>query len=107
MIVILKYLIPKSFNGLAIFPFIFLKDKKLKENKIVINHEKIHLKQQVELFWILFFIWYLVEFFIKLIIYKSANKAYKNISFEKEAYTNEKNLAYNNYRKRYAFLSYI
>jgi len=49
MIITSKYLVPKGYAAMAIFPFILLHDKKMKENKVLINHERIHLRQQVEL----------------------------------------------------------
>jgi len=107
MILIFKHIIPRRFIGLTIYPFIFLRDKHLKSNKTLLNHEKIHLKQQVELLWILFFIWYSVEYLIRLKQFKNHYKAYKNISFEKEAYKNENNLLYLTSRNSYTFLKYL
>ena len=34
----------------------------------------------------LFYVWYLVEFLIRLIMYRDADKAYRMIAFEQEAY---------------------
>jgi len=51
----LPWLFTKRFRGLAIFPFIFMKNKKLRNDQTFINHEKIHLNQQKELLWIFFF----------------------------------------------------
>jgi hypothetical protein len=107
MIVIFKYLFSSKFNGLAIYPFIFLKHKLLKENFRVINHEKIHLKQQLELLWLPFFIWYGIEFAVRLIQFKNTQLAYKNIIFEREAYKNESNLNYLKDRKLFSFLKYL
>lgn len=107
MIIVFKHIIPKRYIGLTIYPFIFLKSKVLKENKILINHEKIHLKQQIELLWLLFFCWYFIEFLIRLIQYKKWNIAYQNISFEKEAYQNELNTNYLHTRKPFSFLRYL
>lgn len=107
MIIISKYLVPKNYVGITIYPFIFLKNKQLKQNSIIVNHEKIHLKQQLELLWILFFTWYILEFLIKLIKYWNWHLAYKNISFEKEAYTNEIKTDYLKNRKAYSFLNYL
>jgi hypothetical protein len=107
MIVIFKYIIPNKYCGLSIYPFIFLKHLNLKTDKILINHEKIHLKQQIELLWVFFFIWYAVEYFIRLLQCKNHEKAYKKISFEKEAYTNQSNLDYLKTRKIFSFLSYF
>lgn len=107
MIVVFKYLIPKSFSGLTIFPFIFLKDKQLLNDSILLNHEKIHLKQQIELLWIVFFIWYITAYLLGLLKFQNHYKAYKNIFFEKEAYSNQKNTQYLIYRKPYSFLRYF
>lgn len=85
----------------------FLKSKDLKENQVLINHEKIHLRQQLELLVIPFYIVYGIEFLIRLILYKNWHKAYKNISFEREAYTNEFNLYYLKGRPFWAFLKYL
>lgn len=106
-IIVFSGLFAKDFRGLAIFPFIFLRDKKLKENLIVINHEKIHLRQQLELFWIFFFLWYGIEFLVRWIQFKNAITAYRNISFEREAYTNEADLNYLKNRKFWSFAKYI
>ena len=107
MIVISKYIIPKGFAGLAVYPFIFLKKTSLKSDIFLINHEEIHLKQQRETFILLFFFFYIMEWVIKLLIYQNTALAYKNISFEKEAYLNEGNINYLNNRKPWAFLNYI
>ena len=92
MFIFSKYFFLSSFNALTIWPFIILKNKNLKDNKVIINHEKIHLRQQIELLWLPFFIFYLLEFLTKLIIYKKPKLAYNNLSFEREAYHNEQNL---------------
>jgi len=102
-----KYLIPKNYTGLAIYPFIFLKNKNLADNWVLINHERIHLKQQLELCWIFFFVWYYVEFLLNYLWYFNWNKAYRGISFEKESYDNEGNPNYLAERKAWAFLNYI
>lgn len=107
MILVSRYLVPKGYVGIVIFPFILLKYKHLSTNNVLLNHEKIHLRQQLELFLILFYIWYGVEFLIRLLIYKKWYKAYKNISFEKEAYANENDLNYLKSRSFYNFLNYM
>jgi len=92
---------------MAIYPFIFLKNKSLAHNSVLINHERIHLKQQLELCWIFFFLWYIIEFSIHLIRLRNWKKAYHSISFEKEAYQNEENLYYLEDRKFWTFLKYF
>ena len=107
MIVVSKYIVPNGYNGLTIYPFVFLKQKNLKIDKILINHERIHLRQQIELLILPFFIWYILEFLILLVKYKSWKDAYLNISFEKEAYVNEKDLKYLDSRPFWNFLKFL
>lgn len=102
-----KYLIPKGYRGLTVFPFVFVKYALDKENEVFLNHERIHLRQQLELLVVPFFIWYFLEFFIRFIQYKNWSLAYGNISFEREAYTNEKDLDYLKRRSFLCFFSYI
>lgn len=92
---------------MAIWPFIIIKDKKTKLNPVIINHEKIHFRQQIELLWVPFFFWYLFEFWIRLLQYRNWDKAYKNISFEREAYTHENNMTYLYNKKIWSFLGYL
>ena len=93
--------------GMAIFPFILLKSAKLKNDPEVINHEKIHIRQQLELLILPFYLLYLGHFFINLIKYKNKDLAYRNISFEREAYTKETDLHYIRNRRMFQFLHYI
>lgn len=106
-IIVTNYLIPKGFRGLTIFPFVFLRNQCDVSNPILINHEKIHVRQQKELLILPFFIWYIFEYFIWLMILKDRKLAYKNISFEKEAYDNENNPNYLAERKFFIFLKYL
>lgn len=106
-IIVSKYLIPKGYRGITLFPFIILTSKLLKEDSVVINHEKIHIRQQLELLIIPFFIWYFFEFIFRYIKYNNWNQAYRNISFEKEAYQNEGNFKYLRKRGLCQFLKYI
>lgn len=105
-IIISKYLLPKSILGLTIFPFIILKNKKDRYNKILLNHEKIHIKQQIELFVLPFYLLYLLDFIIQYLKYKNIYRAYRNIIFEKEAYANESNLNYLSTRKLFGFMKF-
>ena len=106
-VVVISWLFAKNFRGLAIYPFIFLRDKALKENLKVINHERIHLRQQIEMLWVMFFLWYGIEFLIRWIQFKNPLVAYFNISFEKEAYTNEVDMDYLKNRKFWSFTKYL
>ena len=73
----------------------------------MLNHERIHLRQQAELLVVFFYVWYGLEYLIRLIQYRNRHEAYKNISFEREAYANEKDLDYLKRRSFWEFLKYI
>jgi hypothetical protein len=106
-LIVTKYLIPKGYRGMAVFPFVLVKQRHDKENKVFINHERIHLRQQLELLIFPFFIWYFIEFVIRFIQLKKWSVAYRNISFEREAYAKEKNLDYLKRRPFWTFLKYV
>lgn len=107
MIIISKYLIPKGYNGLTLFPFVLLRSKQLKCNSVLLNHERIHLRQQLELLVLPFYIIYFFEFIFRFIHFKNWDLAYRNISFERECYSNECDLGYLKHRKFWSFLKYI
>lgn len=107
MILISKYIVPKGYIGITLFPFVFLKYRELKENVVLVNHEKIHLQQQIELLIVPFFIVYTIEFLMRLIQYKNWKKAYKSISFEREAYKNEADLKFLKTRRFWNFINYF
>ena len=106
-VIVSRYLIPKGFRGITLFPFIMVSEMNLKQNEIMISHEKVHIRQQIELLVLPFFIWYGIEFLIRYLICKDKNKAYRNISFEREAYENEKDLNYLKQRSFWSFLNYL
>ena len=106
-LIVAKYLIPKGYRGMAMFPFIVMKYDLDKENQILVNHEKIHLRQQIEMLVLPFFICYFLEYLVRLIQYKNAALAYRNISFEREAYAKETDLDYLKNRSFFQFLKYI
>ncbi|AIH01753.1 hypothetical protein D1000_04945 [Riemerella anatipestifer] len=106
IIVCQKLLKNTKITGIAIFPFIFLRTRADKTNKKLVNHEKIHLRQQLELGLVFFYLWYVLEFYYRLYQYKNPHLAYINICFEREAYANESNLHYLKERSFWAFLKY-
>jgi hypothetical protein len=107
IVLVSKYLTPRGFRGLTVYPFVILNNKNDKQNAVLMNHERIHLRQQLELLVLPFFIWYGIEFLVRLWQYKNVNRAYKNISFEREAYTNEKDLYYLKQRSFGSWFKYV
>lgn len=97
----------KKFIGCAFWPFILVKSASLKKDIVFINHERIHLRQQIELLIIPFYIWYGIEFLIHFLRFKTRYDAYRAISFEKEAYANEQDFEYLMHRKIWSFVKYL
>ena len=100
-------------GGISLFPVIILREKYrdseekfwIERAKQVINHESIHFQQAIELGVIPFYVWYVLEWLLKLPFY--GMKAYENISFEREAYGNDSNLEYLKDRVRYIWIKRI
>lgn len=106
-VLVAKYLIPKGYRGLTVFPFVIVKNRLDSENNALLNHEKIHIRQQLELLVLPFFLWYFVEYAVRLLQYRNTHLAYRNISFEREAYAKELDLEYLKKRRIFSFLKYL
>lgn len=74
---------------------------------VTLNHESIHTAQWKELWYIGFLLWYGIEWLVRLTQFRYPHNAYRNISFEREAYDNEKDLEYLKTRERFSFLKYL
>lgn len=94
-------------NGMALFPFILLRNPADKTNKRLLNHEQIHLRQQAELLVVFFYIWYVLEYYYWFFKLKKRHDAYRRISFEREAYAHESDLDYLKKRQWYSFFKYL
>jgi len=106
-IIQIPFLVPKGFVAVSIWPFLWVRNKKEAcSDKILLNHEKIHHQQQKELLMIGFFVWYVLEYLGLYLKYQNSKKAYREISFEKEAYQNEHNFDFLKNRKRWNFMQY-
>jgi len=103
--VIYNKIIPfKGFSAMAFVWWIFARQELTDR---VVRHEEIHIRQQKEMIVIFFLLWYGIEWLLRLIQYRNRMTAYKNISFEREAYDNMSNIGYLNTRKAYSFIKYI
>ena len=106
MKIIKNNIIPfKGFSAINLFGVLFVRGNARIDN-ITLNHEKIHTAQMKELLYLGFYLWYIVEY-LSLRVKRSQRKAYEKISFEQEAYKNEKNLEYLKSRNSFAWLNYI
>lgn len=98
-----KYLPFKHFNAINLLGIIFMRPEAM-ASEYLLNHERIHTRQMLEMLVIGFYVWYFIEWLIRL---PQPGNAYRNISFEKEAYTHEYNLHYLAERKSFAWWYYL
>ena len=82
---------------LFVHPGVYLSDE-------LMNHERIHTAQQREMLFVFFYLAYFLEWLVRL---PMRGNAYRNISFEREAYANQRNLDYLKHRKLYAWRNYM
>lgn len=102
-----KHFPPKGFGAINLFGLIIVRKEYGELNDVEKNHEKIHTRQMLELLIVFFYIAYIIEWLIRLIQYKDRIKAYRNISYEREAYTHMYDLNYLEKRKLFAFIKYF
>ena len=93
-----------KFKAINLFGVIFYKGNYPRKDQI--NHEAIHTAQMKEMLYIFFYLWYVIEWLIKLPKYGKTN-AYFNISFEKEANEHRYNNDYLSNRKHYCWFKLI
>jgi hypothetical protein len=94
-------------KGMALYPFILLREKEFADDAVLINHERIHHRQEVELLIVPFYFFYLLHYLINRLRYRTHRQAYLHIIFEKEAYAQENDLTYLKKRKLFSFLKYL
>ena len=99
-----KYIPLKGFVAITVFGVVYARREL---NEFEKNHEAIHIRQGNEMLWLPFYFLYCVEWLIRFIQYRDKMQAYYNISLEREAYSNEKNLNYLNSRKKYSWIKYL
>ena len=101
----------KTYSGITLFPFIILKYKEKdlseKDYKTLLNHEKIHLIQQMETLIVFFYVLYLVFYLKNRFSGMKHFQAYQNIPFEKESYFYETDFRYLKRRKLFSWRKFI
>lgn len=104
----------QGFLAMSVGPWIFARKEYQKQglSKYTINHESLHWEQQKDFFIpvigsIVFYLWYLVEWILKLPFTLFGYDAYRSISFEQEAYNYQYNLDYIKTRKKFNWLQYV
>lgn len=129
MIVIKNKLIPFGrYTTINLFGIVFTKEEMTEK---IINHERIHTIQMLELalvvsiivltlivffdislWWFLiacpaYYVWYIVEYMWISIMHSKQVCAYRDVSFEEEAHANDDNLDYINNRKVFSWCKYL
>lgn len=89
-----------GFKCINICGILFVRNGKVMNEKDI-NHELIHTEQMKEMLYVFFYLWYFVEWLIRLFC---KGNAYRNISFEREAYDYDDNLNYLNEREPFAWM---
>lgn len=108
MIIVCQNLLKNTkIAAITLYPFILLKRPEDKGNTVLINHEKIHIRQQVEMLVIFFYLWYVAEYYYWLFKLNDSYLAYKYISFEREAYAMEDDGNYLQTRPFWSFIKYL
>ena len=92
-----------GFKCINICGILFVRNGKVMSDKDI-NHELIHTEQMKEMIYVFFYLWYFVEWLVRLFC---KGNAYRNISFEREAYDYDDNLNYLNEREPFAWMKYL
>lgn len=124
-----RYIPFPGYKAINLFGVLFVKNN-AKLSDVDINHEKIHSEQYKEVTYLsvslfgviglifgnliilispfIYYILYVLEWLIRLIQFRQGSyMAYRNISFEREAYQNQEDLYYLKGRKFLGFLNYL
>ena len=128
MITIKNRLIPFSgFAALTLWPFVFVRQDLSERGR---RHEGTHLAQELEVmmamcaivgaamimgaspWWLVlvpatYYILYVAEWLVRLLLYRDRTEAYRNISTEQEAYLHENEALYLTERQPFAWLRYL
>ena len=129
--VIYNNIIPSSgYQAMTILPFIFARKRFDPLADHTLYHERIHLRQQLEVlvtlfgvmsglcltliswWWMIlvpfgYYILYITEYLVRGIMYNDNKEGYRNISFEQEAFMNERDFEYLKRRRPFAWIKYL
>ena len=95
------------YAALALYPFILLRDKEQQHNKVLVHHERIHHRQQLEMLILPFYLAYVLNYFFNLLKYRQHDRAYREIIFEREAYIMENDFRYLKERRLWGWMSFF
>ena len=98
-----KYIPFQGYKAMNLFGILFVRGN-ARISERTIRHEAIHTAQMKEMLYVFFYLWYVTEWLVRLFM---EGNAYLNISFEREAYSNEDDAIYLESRKRFAWIKYL
>lgn len=93
----------RGFTAINLLGVLFVHPGVYLSNEMM-NHERIHSAQQREMLFVFFFLAYFIEWLVRL---PMRGNAYRNISFEREAYANQRDLNYLRNRSLYSWRHYM
>ncbi len=97
---------PKGFRAINLLGVLFVRKNAVISERLL-RHERIHTMQMREMLYVFFYLWYVVEWLVRLVAIHDAHKAYRAISFEQEAYENQDIGTYRHIRKHYCWTKYL
>ena len=107
MKIIRNNIIPfKGYKAINLFGILFVRGDSV-IGGTDIRHEEIHTAQMKEMLYVFFYLWYATEWLVRLVRYRNAHTAYRNVSFEREAYMSQGNVMYLSNREHFAWRNYI
>ncbi|MBP5772169.1 MAG: hypothetical protein J6W75_12630 [Bacteroidaceae bacterium] len=95
-----------GFTAINLFGIIFVRKGK-QFTPTDLCHERIHTRQMLELLFLPFYLFYFIEWSLRLLKVHNGLRAYQEISFEREAYAHQSDPEYINKRQPYAWLRYL
>lgn len=80
----IRHFLPRKYSAITLTPFVFYSGDTLSER--LVRHETVHLYQQLFLLVVPFYVLYVLFWLIGLLRYRSHDRAYRAIPFERSAY---------------------
>lgn len=107
MKIVYNNIIPfRGFKAINILGVMFAR-KGARVSDVLVNHERIHTAQMREMLYVFFYVWYVLEWLVRLVCCFNSHKAYRSISLEREAYGNERDGSYLRKRRHFCWLKMI
>lgn len=102
-----KFIPFKGFKAINLFGVLFVREECFPLDAVDERHEEIHTKQMKEMLYVGFYVWYLLEWIVRLLICLDFKKAYRNVSFEREARYGELCRYYFDVRRRWSWFTFL